>query len=92
MSKTKIRPLHDRILVRRVEEERTSVGGIVIPDSAAEKPDQGDVLAVGNGKIKMTAAFTSWMLKSATVCCSASMPVARSKLTVKNCWSCVKTT
>ena len=52
MSKTKIRPLHDRILVRRVEEERTSVGGIVIPDSAAEKPDQGDVLAVGNGKIK----------------------------------------
>lgn len=52
MSKTKIRPLHDRILVRRVEEERTSAGGIVIPDSAAEKPDQGDVLAVGNGKIK----------------------------------------
>lgn len=50
--KKKIRPLHDRILVRRTEEERKSPGGIVIPDSATEKPDQGEVLAVGNGKIK----------------------------------------
>ncbi len=47
----KIRPLHDRVIVRRVEEERTSAGGIVIPDSAAEKPAQGEVIAVGNGKI-----------------------------------------
>jgi chaperonin GroES len=47
----KIRPLHDRIVVRRMEEERTSAGGIVIPDSATEKPIQGEVLAVGNGKI-----------------------------------------
>jgi len=47
----KIRPLHDRIVVRRMEEERTSAGGIVIPDSAAEKPIQGEVMAVGNGKI-----------------------------------------
>ena len=47
----KIRPLHDRVVVRRVEEERTSAGGIVIPDSATEKPDQGEVIAVGNGKI-----------------------------------------
>ena len=46
-----IRPLHDRVVVRRIEEERTSPGGIVIPDSAAEKPVQGEVLAVGNGKI-----------------------------------------
>jgi chaperonin GroES len=46
-----IRPLHDRVVVRRVEEERTSAGGIVIPDSATEKPDQGEVIAVGNGKI-----------------------------------------
>lgn len=46
-----IRPLHDRLVVRRMEEERTSAGGIVIPDSAAEKPAQGEVLAVGNGKI-----------------------------------------
>ena len=47
----KIRPLHDRIVVRRLEEERKSAGGIVIPENAAEKPDQGEVLAVGNGKI-----------------------------------------
>ena len=47
----KIRPLHDRVIVKRLEEERTSPGGIVIPDTAAEKPIQGKVLAVGKGKI-----------------------------------------
>ncbi len=46
-----IRPLHDRVVVRRLEEEKTSPGGIVIPDSATEKPIQGEVIAVGNGKI-----------------------------------------
>ena len=46
-----IRPLHDRVVIRRMEEERTSAGGIVIPDSATEKPAQGEVVAVGNGKI-----------------------------------------
>ncbi len=46
-----IRPLHDRLVVKRLEEERMSAGGIVIPDSATEKPIQGEVLAVGNGKI-----------------------------------------
>ncbi|HSH42287.1 MAG TPA: co-chaperone GroES [Arenicellales bacterium] len=47
-----IRPLHDRVLVRRVEEEKTTPGGIVIPDTAAEKPMQGEVVAVGNGKVQ----------------------------------------
>ena len=47
----KIRPLQDRVVVRRMEEERTSAGGIVIPDSATEKPIQGEVIAAGNGKI-----------------------------------------
>ncbi|MGD2166766.1 MAG: co-chaperone GroES [Gammaproteobacteria bacterium] len=47
----KIRPLHDRVVVRRTEEERTSPGGIVLPDSATEKPIQGEVVAVGNGKL-----------------------------------------
>jgi len=47
----KIRPLHDRVVVRRMEEETTSAGGIVIPGSAAEKPAQGEVVAVGNGQI-----------------------------------------
>jgi chaperonin GroES len=46
----KIRPLHDRVIVKRAAEERTTASGIVIPDSAAEKPDQGVVQAVGNGK------------------------------------------
>ncbi len=45
-----IRPLHDRVIVKRVEEEKTTPGGIVLPGSAAEKPSQGIVLAVGNGK------------------------------------------
>ncbi len=47
----KLRPLHDRVIVKRMEEERMSAGGIVIPDSATEKPIRGEVLAVGNGKI-----------------------------------------
>jgi chaperonin GroES len=47
----KIRPLNDRVIVKRLEEERTSPGGIVIPDSAAEKPIRGEVVAVGNGKV-----------------------------------------
>jgi len=46
----KIRPLHDRVIVKRIDEERKSAGGIVIPDTAAEKPDQGEVIAVGKGK------------------------------------------
>ena len=47
----KIRQLHDRVIVKRLEEERTSPGGIVIPDSAAEKPSQGKVISAGKGKI-----------------------------------------
>ena len=46
----KIRPLHDRVVVRRTEKEETTAGGIVLPDSASEKPSQGEVLAVGPGK------------------------------------------
>jgi chaperonin GroES len=47
----KLRPLHDRVVIRRTEEERTSPGGIVIPDTAAEKPIRGEVIAVGQGKV-----------------------------------------
>jgi chaperonin GroES len=50
MSKTKFTPLHDRLLVRRIEEGETKFGGIIIPDSAKEKPQQGEVIAVGKGK------------------------------------------
>jgi chaperonin GroES len=45
-----IRPLHDRVVIQRLEEERTTAGGIVIPDTAAEKPQRGEVVAVGKGK------------------------------------------
>ncbi|RMG52665.1 MAG: co-chaperone GroES [Gammaproteobacteria bacterium] len=47
----KIRPLHDRVVIKRMEEEQKTAGGIIIPDTAAEKPSKGEVVAVGNGKI-----------------------------------------
>lgn len=47
----KLRPLHDRVIVKRMEEEKTSAGGIIIPDSATEKPVKGEIVAAGNGKI-----------------------------------------
>jgi chaperonin GroES len=50
-TEVKVRPLHDRVIVRRLEEERKTAGGIVIPDTAKEKPIQGEVLAVGKGKL-----------------------------------------
>jgi chaperonin GroES len=50
----KIRPLHDRVVVRRMEEERTTAGGIVIPDAAAEKPNKGRVISVGTGRLTQT--------------------------------------
>jgi chaperonin GroES len=46
-----LRPLHDRVIVRRMEEETMSAGGIVIPDNAAEKPSRGEIIAVGDGKV-----------------------------------------
>ena len=51
MKKMKIRPLHDRIIVKRIEGEEKTKGGIIIPDSAKEKPDEGKIIAVGKGKI-----------------------------------------
>jgi chaperonin GroES len=47
----KLRPLHDRVIIKRLDQERKTASGIVIPDAAAEKPDQGEILAVGNGKV-----------------------------------------
>jgi chaperonin GroES len=47
----KVRPLHDRLVVRRIEEKETAKGGIIIPDTAKEKPQEGEVVAVGNGKV-----------------------------------------
>ena len=58
-----IRPLHDRVIVKRVEEEKTSPGGIVIPDSATEKPIQGEVIAVGKGKLLDSGELSKLDLK-----------------------------
>ena len=59
----KIRPLHDRVIVKRLEEERKTASGIVIPDAAAEKPDQGEIIAVGNGKIQEDGKVRPMSLK-----------------------------
>lgn len=58
-----IRPLHDRIVVKRIEPTHTSAGGIVIPDSAAERPDQGEVIAVGPGKRSSDGALQPMSVK-----------------------------
>ena len=60
----KIRPLHDRVLVKRSEEDTTSAGGIVIPDSATEKPIKGEVIAVGNGKLLENGELRALDLKA----------------------------
>ena len=52
MAKTKFRPLHDRVVVKRIDAEEKSKGGIIIPDTAKEKPQQGKVIAAGTGKVK----------------------------------------
>lgn len=59
----KLRPLHDRVIVKRVEEETTSAGGIVLPGSATEKPSRGKILAVGNGKILENGSVRALDLK-----------------------------
>ena len=82
----KIRPLHDRVVIRRTEEERTSPGGIVIPDAAAEKPIKGEVLAVGNGKLLEDGNVRPLDLKVGDQVLFASTPVPRSRWTARNCW------
>jgi len=58
-----IRPLHDRIIVKRIEHQRTTASGIVIPDSAAEKPEQGEVIAVGTGRVLPNGELRPLQLK-----------------------------
>ena len=59
----KIRPLHDRVIVKRTEEDKTTAGGIVIPDSAAEKPDRGEIVALGNGQMLENGSIRKLDLK-----------------------------
>ena len=60
----KVRPLHDRIIVERIEEGEQHVGGIIIPDTAKEKPQQGKVIAAGNGKVKDDGTVTPLDVKA----------------------------
>ena len=74
-----IRPLHDRIVVRRSEEEQKTAGGLLLAGSAQEKPSQGEVIAVGNGQILKTAMYVRSMSKSATKYSLVNMPAQRLK-------------
>lgn len=69
-----LRPLHDRVIVKRLDNETKTASGIVIPDAAAEKPDQGEVLAIGPAKKTTRATRSRWTSRLATACCSASTP------------------
>lgn len=60
----KVRPLHDRLIVERIEETEQMVGGIIIPDTAKEKPQQGKVIAVGKGKVKDDGTVTPLDVKA----------------------------
>ena len=78
-----VRPLHDRIIVHRLDEGEQRIGGIIIPDSAKEKPQQGTVLAAGNGKSKDAASGSRSTSKPATASSSASTPARRSNSTAR---------
>ncbi|GMA84743.1 hypothetical protein GCM10025855_42780 [Shewanella glacialipiscicola] len=80
-----LRPLHDRVIVRRMEEETMSAGGIVIPDNAAEKPSRGEILAAGDGKVADSGEVRPLAVKVGDKYCLANMPVLKLRLTVKNC-------
>ena len=78
----KIRPLHDRVIVKRLDNERKTASGIVIPDNAAEKPDQGEIVAVGPGKRDDNGKLIPIDVRSATGFSSASTPARPSRSTV----------
>ena len=79
----KFRPLHDRVVVERIDAEERSAGGIIIPDTAKEKPSQGEVIAVGRAAATSPASSFPSMSAKVTACCSANGPVPRSRSTAK---------
>ena len=87
----KVRPLHDRIIVQRIEEGEQKVGGIIIPDTAKEKPQQGKVIAVGPGKVKDDGKRQPLDVRTATPSCSASTRARKSRSTARNTSSCART-
>jgi co-chaperonin GroES (HSP10) len=77
------RPLHDRILVRRVDSEEKTKGGIIIPDTAKEKPQEGEIVAVGTGARDESGKIVRSTSRLATASCSASGPAPKSRSTAK---------
>lgn len=81
-----IKPLYDRVVIKRTEEEKVSAGGIVIPDSATEKPIKGRVVAVGEGKVFDNGNVRAPKVKVGDQSCSASTPAPRSSSTAPSTW------
>jgi chaperonin GroES len=77
MAKLKFRPLHDRVVVKRIEAEDKTAGGIIIPDTAKEKPMQGEIVAVGPGGRDENGKLVRSASRPATRFCSASGPAPR---------------
>jgi hypothetical protein len=81
----KFRPLHDRVVVKRVEEDTKTKGGIIIPDTAQEKPMQGKIIAVGPGGRDESGKLIPSTSRRATLSSSASGPAPKSRSTAKSC-------
>ena len=79
------RPLHDRVVVKRLEGEEKTKGGIIIPDTAKEKPQEGEVVAVGPGARDEAGKLVPLDVKAATASCSANGRARRSRSTARNC-------
>jgi chaperonin GroES len=77
------RPVHDRVLVRRIDAEEKTAGGIIIPDTAKEKPQEGEILAAGPGARNQQGQFIPIDVKVGDRCCSANGPAPRSRSTVR---------
>ena len=79
-----VTPLHDRVLIKRIEEKESIKGGIIIPDTAKEKPQEGEVIAVGAGKIEKGRTHPARREGRATAFCSASTAAPKSRSTTRN--------
>ena len=79
------RPLHDRVVVKRLEGEEKTKGGIIIPDTAKEKPQEGEVVAVGPGARDECGKLVPSTSRLATACCSASGRAPKSRSTARTC-------
>src|ERR1700745_2514607 len=88
----KIRPLGDRILVKRIKEEERTKGGIIIPDTAKEKPQEGKVVAVGKGKMTEQGKLVAPDVKAGDRILFGKYSAAKSRSTERNTSSCAKTT